>query len=210
MELRIALFSIGLAFALTAGAADACSRKVSSKAASTVVPEARINQKLLDQAIRTEVNFHRCRAGLKQVKDAGRGLAGMAQTHSQWMAKTQKLTHKNTIKGKTSLTQRVKGSGVKFRTGSENIGMVHRYQIDNRRFKIVSSDQCKFTTYEGVPLPAHSYASLARHIVDLWMASPGHRKNILSRDVNRTTSGVAFTGATQYCGQYWFTQNFVG
>jgi uncharacterized protein YkwD len=211
MKSKIAAIFVGAAFVLsTANIAEACSRTVSKKAAQTVVPAGKINQSLLDAAIRNEVNFHRCRAGLPKVGDAGNGLTNQAKKHSQWMARSQQLSHRSTVAGSATLSQRVKNAGVRFRTGSENIAMVHRFRIDNRRFKILSSDQCKFATYEGQALPAHSYASLARHVVDLWMSSPGHRKNILDRRVNRVSTAVAFDPKAQYCGQYWLTQNFIG
>ena len=57
----------GLAMTMAPTSADACSRNVSAKAAKTVVPASNINQSLLDDAVRVEVNFHRCRAGLKKV-----------------------------------------------------------------------------------------------------------------------------------------------
>lgn len=209
MRIMAAAASAALLLALPT-AADACSRAVSKKAAQTIVPTGRINQDLLDSAIRAEVNFHRCRAGLPKVGDAGNGLAKQAKRHSRWMARNQQLTHRSTVPGAATLKQRVKAAGVKFRTGSENIGMVHRYQIDNRRFKIVNSGQCKFATYQGQPLPAHSYASLARHAVTLWMNSPGHRKNILDRRVKRVSTAVAFDPNAQYCGRFWLTQNFIG
>ena len=211
MTSKLIAACLGAAILLTLPvAADACSRSVSKTASATMVPANKINQALLDDAIRVEVNFHRCRAGLREVGDAGNGLAKQAQKHSNWMAKTQQLTHRNTIAGSATLQQRVKNAGLKVRTGSENIGMVHRYQIDNRRFKILSSSSCQFATYEGQSLPAHSYASLARHIVELWMNSPGHRKNILDKKVSRMSAAVAFNPNAQYCGQFWVTQNFVG
>lgn len=211
MTSKLIAACLGAAILLTLPvAADACSRSVSKTASSTMVPANKINQALLEDAIRVEVNFHRCRAGLREVGDAGNGLAKQAQKHSNWMAKTQQLTHRNTIAGSATLQQRVKNAGLKVRTGSENIGMVHRYQIDNRRFKILNSSSCQFATYEGQSLPAHSYASLARHIVELWMNSPGHRKNILDKKVSRMSAAVAFDPNAQYCGQFWVTQNFVG
>ena len=211
MTPRILAACIGAALLFTLPqAAEACSRSVSKKAAQTVVPAKKINQGLLDTAIRAEVNFHRCRAGLPALKSAGNGMASQAKKHSVWMARTQQLTHKSTVPGASSLKQRVKKSGVKFRTASENIGMVHRYQIDNKRFKILSSSDCRFATYEGQSLPAHSYASLARHAVSLWMNSPGHRKNILDKRVKVVSTAVAFNSKAQYCGQYWLTQNFIG
>ena len=211
MRSTITAVLIGLGIILTLpSAAEACSRSVSKKAAETIVPTGRINQGLLDQAIRAEVNFHRCRAGLRKVGDAGRGMARQAEKHSVWMAKNQKLKHRNTIPGSITLQQRVQKAGIKARTGSENIGMVHRYQVDNRRFKILNSSACQFETYDGQALGAHSYASLARHIVTLWMNSSGHRKNILDRNVSKTRTSVAFDGTAKYCGRFWLTQNFVG
>ncbi len=209
MIMRISAIIAGAAilFAMPT-AADACSRNITKKAAETIVPAGRINQDRLDRAIRAEVNYHRCRAGLPKLGDAGQGLAKQAKRHSQWMARSQQLTHRSTVAGAATLKQRVKASGVKFKTGSENIGMVHRYKIDNRRFKI--KGQCQFATYEGQSLPAHSYASLARHAVDLWMNSPGHRKNILDRRVKRVSTAVAFDPNAQYCGRFWLTQNFIG
>lgn len=211
MNLRILAICLGAAVALSLpSVADACSRSVSKKAAETIVPAGRINQTLLDNAIRAEVNFHRCRAGLPRLGDAGNGLANQAQKHSIWMARTQQLTHRSTVAGSATLRQRVRKAGLKFRTGSENIGMVHRYQIDNRRFKIVSASSCQFATQTGKALPAHSYASLARHAVNLWMESPGHRKNILDKRVTKMSSAVAFDPKAQYCGRFWLTQNFIG
>lgn len=208
---RFAVVLAGAVFLLTQpSAADACTRNVTKTAAQTVVPAGRINQKLLSDAVREEVNYHRCRAGLSPVSNAGAPLAKEARAHSRWMAKSQQLTHRSTVPGRASLKQRIRASGVNFRTGSENIGMVHRYQIDNRRFKILNASQCKFATQSGQPLPAHSYASLARHIVNLWMDSPGHRRNILDRQAKKVSTAVAFDPNAQYCGRFWLTQNFIG
>jgi len=211
MKSTIAAVAAGIVLVFaSAMEAEACSRNVSAKAAQTVVPSTRINQSLLDHAIRAEVNFHRCRAGLKSLADAGGGVANQAKKHSSWMARTQQLTHRSTVSGSSTLKQRLKNSGVRFRTGAENIGMVHRYRIDNQRFKIVNSNACQFTTRGGKPLPAHSYASLARHAVNLWMKSSGHRKNILNRKVSKMSTAVAFDPNAQYCGRFWLTQDFVG
>ena len=195
---------------LSAASAEACTRTLPDRAVNTLVPAKGINQDLLESAIRTEVNFHRCRAGLRQVSDAGNGLARQAHAHSKWMARTGQLAHKSTVAGSATLIQRIKKSGVRFRTGSENIGMVHRYQIDNRRFRILDAKSCTFATMDGQRLPAHSYATLARHIVTLWMESPGHRKNILDRNVKAMSSAAVFDPKAQHCGRFWVTQNFIG
>ncbi len=210
MKIKLIAIACGAAALLTATAAEACTRDVPARAAQIVVPTQRINQNLFDDAVRAEVNYHRCRAGLRGVGEAGSGVVKVARGHSRWMASRQVLSHRSTVPGKASLSQRIKSSGVSFKTGSENIGMVHRYRIDNRRFRILDSASCRFSTYDGQPLPAHSYASLARHVVQLWMDSPGHRKNILDRKANRTAVAVAFDPKAKYCGRYWVTQNFIG
>lgn len=211
MKLKIVAACFGVAVLLSLpGMADACTRQVSKEAARLQVPTTRINQSLLENAIRDEVNFHRCRAGLGVVGDAGNNLANEAHKHSAWMAQTQQLTHRSTVAGAATLQQRVRNAGLRVRSGSENIGMVHRYRIDNKRFKILSSSACQFATFDGKSLPAHSYASLARHIVNLWMESPGHRRNILDRTVNKMSAAVAFDPNAQYCGRFWVTQNFIG
>lgn len=193
-----------------ASAADACSRNVSAQAARTAVPTKGIDQALLDQAVRQEVNFHRCRAGLRPLAAAGGRLTQQAHIHSQWMARTQKLSHKSSVRGAATLSHRIRNAGIPMRTGAENIGRVNRFQIDNRRFRIVNANACQFTTSSGQPLPAHSYATLARVIVDLWMNSSGHRKNILNRRVTHVSTAVAFDPRAKYCGRFWLTQNFVG
>lgn len=211
--MRVTVFAMLLAAVsvVSATGAEACSRSVSAKATKTVVPNLKIDQKLLSAAVRAETNFHRCRAGLSKLKEAPKGMAKQSLIHTKWMADTHNLKHKNNIRGSKSLQQRVKSAGVrKVRAGAENIGMVHRFQIDNKHFKIVNSSSCQFSTWEGQALPAHTYATLARHIVDLWMNSPGHRKNILNKSVNQVTTAVAFDPKSDYCGRYWLTQAFIG
>ena len=201
-SLLVALFASGLS-------AEACQRVVSTTAASTLVPSAGVDHALLNSAIRNEVNYHRCRAGLGAVTYAGSELTKVAAKHSTWMAKTKKLSHVNTIPGLKSLGERVRASGTTYRAAAENIVMVHRYQIDNSRFKTIDRRKCQFAK-KGKLVRAHSYASLARHSVNLWMKSPGHRTNILSHKVNSMAVGVAFVNTRKYCGQYWLTQKLIG
>ena len=188
----------------------ACGRDVPAGAASRIVPTASIDQALFDSAVRAEVNFHRCRAGLRPMIAATAKLSTVALGHSRWMAATQSLSHRSTVAGRSSVASRIRSSGIAHRVGAENLGMVHRYQIDNRRFRILDARSCQFSGNDGRPLPAHSYASLARHVVQLWLESPAHRRNVMHRDLRRVSSAVAFDPNAAYCGRYWITQNFVG
>lgn len=199
--------AVGVVIAIAATTASACTKDYPA-GADQMVP-ARIDQRLLDATVRAEVNYHRCRAGLSQLGPAQTALVEVAAVHSQWMARSGNLSHRSTVRGQTSLTDRIRAAYVEARKGAENIGMVHRYQIDGQHFRIVDSGSCSFASQSGERLPAHSYASLARHAVALWMNSDGHRRNILDPGVTRVSTAAAF-GEGQYCGQFWLTQNFVG
>lgn len=200
---------VGLAIAFAATTASACTRDLPAGAGQVFVPEHQIDQSLLDSAVRSEVNFHRCKAGLSPLTQAQSALVSVAATHSEWMAQAGSLSHRSTVPGMSNLRQRISASRVKFRAGSENIGMVQRYQFGNLQFQILDRASCSFSSHDGTRVPPHSYASLAKYAVELWMASPKHRQNILDPKMTRVSTAAAF-GSGQYCGQFWLTQNFVG
>ena len=59
--------------------------------------------------------------------------------------------------------------GIRYRSGSP----IYRVDRDGRRgFS---------ATPGGPPIPPHTYLTFARSLLDQWMASPGHRQNILSK-----------------------------
>jgi uncharacterized protein YkwD len=198
---------VGVVIAIAATTASACTRDYPA-GADEMVP-ARVDQQLLDAVVRAEVNYERCRAGLRPLGAAQSALVDVAAAHSRWMARSGQLSHRSGVAGKSSLTERIRAANVEARKGAENIGMVHRYRIDGQHFRILDGASCAFASRSGERLPAHSYASLARHAVGLWMGSAGHRRNILDPGVTRVSTAAAF-GDGQYCGQFWRTQNFVG
>jgi len=198
---------VGVAIAIAATTASACTRDYPA-GADQIVP-ARIDQQMLDAVVRAEVNYERCRAGLRPLGPAKSALVEVAEAHSRWMAGSGQLSHRSGVAGKSSLTERIRAANVEARKGAENIGMVHRYRIDGQHFRILDGASCSFANRSGERLHAHSYASLARHAVGLWMGSSGHRRNILDPGVTRVSTAAAF-GDGQYCGQFWLTQNFVG
>lgn len=205
-----------LIFSLTLGcllggvtSVTAACAKSSVAGAGAVVTPGRIDQALLDAAILAEVNFERCRKGLSALVTEPR-LRATAETHSRWMAKTQTVSHDSTVRGQQSLRDRLKHSGVSFRAGAENIGMLHYFQIDGRTFLTRNSGSCKFAAQDGTPLPPHSYESLARAAVSYWMASPGHRKNILNRKVKMVGTAASVNTGAEFCGTVYLTQTFAG
>ena len=199
----LAALVLGAMLTTTATTAEAGCKRASVPGINAVVPTRNINQRLLDAAILAEVNYERCRNGRRALK-AEPKLTSTAAGHSKWMARHSKMSHT----GSNTLGQRLKRSGVRFRTGAENIGMVHYYQID--RVVFLTKGTCQFTTRAGQPLPPHTYASLARAAVTNWMNSSKHRTNILNRQVKYMGSGASFDKSAQYCGTVYLTQNFIG
>ena len=195
--------------ALGPGAAEACARSSVAGATAAVRPGQRIDQSLADAAIRAEVNFHRCRAGLSPLKEAA-GLRRVASRHALWMAKARSLSHKSSTPGQSTTLARIKSSGLKIRAGSENIGHLGSYQFGGGAFRITNASTCGFANSGGAPIPPHSYATLARSIVQLWMDSPAHRRNILDRKVTRVGSGVGFDPRAPHCGNFYVAQDFAG
>lgn len=208
LRVMIALIAL-IAIAASAVTASACSRQSVPGAAKVIRPERGINQALLDRAILSEVNFARCRAGLRPLRSETR-LRHAAEGHSKWMARARSVSHVSTVAGQRSLKARMKRTGIKLRAGAENIGMVHRFRLDNTNFLIRDQATCQFTTHSRKQIPAHSYQSLAHTIVAFWMASHGHRANILNRKVTMVGTAAILDPRAEYCGKFYITQDFAG
>lgn len=192
-----------------AGAAEACSRAMPRGADSVIHPGGRIEQALADAAILAEVNYHRCQAGLRPLEGAA-ALRKVAGIHADWMARAQTLSHRSKVSGQTTPAARLRASGLRFRAGSENVGVIPRFQFGGRQFRIADPAACGFVTRDGQRIAPHSYASLARTIVDLWMGSSGHRRNILDRKVLLVGSAVGFDPKAKHCGRFFVSQSFAG
>ena len=186
--------------------AQACSRRTVAGSDKLIMPERRINESLLDAAVRVEVNYYRCRAGLRPVRSDA-GLRKLAKGHSKWMARASNMSHTSTVSGRRTLGDRLKRSGIRWKAAAENIGMVHRFQLETQRF-YGDSGSCQFTNSSGYKIQPHSYQSLARYIVGLWMSSPGHKHNIMDRRMTKVGTAIALDRKAQFCGAYYITQDF--
>lgn len=198
------------ALVLTLSAAHACTRVGMPAGAVQIVPTKNLNQSLFNKTVLSEINYMRCKAGVGPVKLAG-GLINVAGNHASWMASKRNLSHNSTVRGQSSVQERVLASGLRVRRGSENIGNVPRYQFGkSKRIRIKSRSRCEFTTTSGKAIAPHSYLSLASQIVDMWMKSPGHRKNMLDRNATVVGHAIDFDARASHCGQYYMAQNFAG
>lgn len=64
-----------------------------------------------------------------------------------------------------------------YKRSAENIAALHlRHLLEDGTFYL---EEQQVVDAQGQPLPFHSYADLAQIVVAQWMASPGHRENLL-------------------------------
>ncbi|PWE29944.1 hypothetical protein DDZ14_16000 [Maritimibacter sp. 55A14] len=77
------------------------------------------------------------------------------------------------------------------------------------RLQVIDRARCRFTA-EGRAVEPHSYASLARLAVTMWMNSRGHRRNRMRGRVRLTATAAAIEPGGRYCGRYWLTHDFMG
>ena len=178
-------------------------------AAAAVLPQsgALPDAALMDRAILAEVNARRCRAGLAPLT-AAPGLRAVAQGHAHWMARSRQVSHHGGPRGQENLPRRLEAAGKGGRGGAENLAMLHLYQIDGRPIFVRNQAGCVFTDTAGRQVGRHSVASLAGQVVTNWMASPGHRANLMDPRLRHVGSAVAIAPGGRSCGQVYVTQVF--
>ncbi|MDF1872314.1 CAP domain-containing protein [Vannielia sp.] len=207
--LPLAAAAIAILIVLSPAAASACTRAPVAGAQATLQP-GQINQTLLDASIASEVNFQRCRLGLRPLGKAP-ALQRTASEHASWMARKAKLSHKSTRPGRATVKARILSSGLKVRRGSENIAKVALYKVEEAGgYRIVNASACQFASRSGAPIPRHTYGSLSRYVVGLWMKSPHHRVNIVDRKVSIAGTAAAIDPRGRNCGSIYLAQNFAG
>lgn len=184
----------------------ACYRTPSS---GHYIPQSGIDQAVLSRAILKEVNYVRCRKGLPSLALAPRKLTHVAEGHSAWMAANGQMSHQGGRQTGRTLTDRVRRAGLSPRTYAENLAYLPRFQFGGRHFRVSDRATCSFTTMDGRSVSAHSYESLARTVVAMWMDSPGHRRNLLSKS-QREMVAAARVMPDDYCGRFYVTQIFTG
>jgi uncharacterized protein YkwD len=111
------------------------------------------------------------------------------------------------------MSDRAKLAGLRPRVLAENVASTF-----GRRYKsgqpFYSREQNGRKIYSaepnGPPIPMHTYSSFAEALVDSWMKSPGHRKNILHSEVEYLGCACDLPRnpnamETFYCTQVFFT-----
>lgn len=165
------------------------------------------NQSLFNEAVLLFSNAIRRKHGRAPLQ-VDSALAAAASDHARNMARLRTHAHELPVRGQRDLSQRIKRRSVSFRLAAENIAMDKVYRLLGRPISANYSG-CDFRygdTKETVPV--HTYASLAHQVVSRWVASPGHKKNLLNRKYQRLGAGIGVDPDGPACGDFYLAQNF--
>ncbi|WP_316012970.1 CAP domain-containing protein [Roseobacter sp. HKCCA0434] len=204
------------------GAALACPAQPLPQSAQAELPvDGTHDTQLFGQAVLHHVNRARCEAGLTALAPLP-VLSAVATAHSQDMVRLDFFDHISPVAGRETLVDRVRPTGLSLARVAENIGQIFGVDYEpGRRYRALDAANCQFT-YEGgtpvgdalgsvvgraaEPIPRHSYDSAGARIVGNWLASPGHRANIMAPDLTRHGAGFATGDRGQLCGRLFVTQ----
>ncbi len=208
MSIRLACLAMLAALTVVAsGTTPVNAQNATPKRLNQPLATDRLDQSLFNEAVLHYSNAVR-RAHGRAPLSADPALAKVAARHASNMARLKTHSHVLPVRGERELTQRLKRQSVSFRMAGENIAMDKVYRLLGRPISMKSSG-CNFTYGDTrKPVPKHTYASLAEQVVNRWLASPGHRKSLLSTRFQRLGSGVGIDPGGVACGDLYLVQNF--
>ncbi len=170
------------------------------------------DETLLETAIIHYTNLERTKYQLNALTVTGT-LQKAARQHSKEMAAFHYFSHQSPVSGNQNLIDRLKNAGFHFSnvTVGENIGVDYFLQIADIPFYTITHEGKTqyINANTNQAITNQTYRGFARHMVQNWMKSPPHRKNILNPQFENIGCGV---GAGIYHGMkaIYATQNFSG
>jgi uncharacterized protein YkwD len=171
-----------------------------------------VQSELLSAAVLHETNRRRVSQGLPAVKHHAKATEA-AQIQSQIMKKRGSISHENPENPKYgTLIKRVRSVGVNPGFAAENVATAFGLRYDSGRafYKREERGKSIFSySPQGPPLPPHTYESFARALVEAWMNSPGHRKNILHESAEYLGASCVVSLARSEMPIFYCTQVFL-
>lgn len=135
-------------------------------------------------------------------------LSKSARFHAEYLESIGTLEHlnRNNKKYRTPM-MRADAFGANYIATAENLARLSLLNLENNGRYYVN-EQGQYVSEKGEPISFHTYASLARKVVDGWMHSKGHRKN-LKGDYNYLGCGVSrVVSISDGVPEVYFNQNF--
>jgi len=181
--------ALGLATAVSAHPGVRARIRGAAARAALRIDFAAVDESLLAAAIFAETNARRTEHGAQPLRSHPM-LAEMARRHADRMVEQDFYSHGDPDPALARPDDRARRAGIENPHIGENI---HDHRAIQAEGAVYPLGRGRFAaTPDGPPLPAYTYRALARAIVDEWMASSGHRENILRRDARQLGVGVRF------------------
>lgn len=143
-----------------------------------------LDHALLAAAIFHETNRRRARHDRRPLQYLPE-LRKAALLQVRGMLKLGSTSHQHPDPDLRMLDQRFGAVGLKPRFMAENVARVFALDYEaGATFHVREEDGETILSHkaDGPPIPVRSYADFARHLLDGWMNSPGHRRNILHKE----------------------------
>jgi uncharacterized protein YkwD len=217
--LALLLPALGLAGVAACGSRVTQSPEVTAACSALSAPDPTLEQPIepegldqwrFDEAIRHATNTERCRRGLAPLAEEP-ALSRAASLHSGDMVIHDFFDHTSPVGGRATLGDRYAQTGVQYSSAAENIATISLYDFGGKHFSRRNPAACDFTFTQGGPsIPRRSYGGAARALMNIWMDSPGHRRNILHPGMSHHGAGVAFQPDPENCGMLLVVQDFAG
>lgn len=136
-----------------------------------------------------------------------------SKKHSCEMARLSHLSHQSPTLSSRTLNQRIANEGIVLENTAiaENIAVDFVLAISDLPYHIRKNSKGSqyIDAKTGKPIKAQSYFDFAQRLVHLWMASPGHRDNIINPVFTNVGFGVCY-GNYKGLEAIYVTQNFLG
>lgn len=151
---------------------------------------------LLAQAIFFETNSRRLEHGLEPLEHLT-ALDRAACVHARAMVEEEFFAHRNPNDPRLATpADRVRAQDLEIGFVAENIGEVFALQYQSGE-TVYPREEAGRTVFSrepgGEPLDRRSYLEIAEALVDGWMSSPGHRRNILAEEAHYLGAGCQAT-----------------
>jgi uncharacterized protein YkwD len=127
--------------------------------------------------------------------------------YARTMSRDQFVAHEHpTDTSQKTPEIRARNSGISNPFIAENIALIQGYPVPNGTPVYVRQGGFSVTP-EGPVIGPHTYRSVAKYVVQGWLDSPGHRRNLLSGDALQLGCGAALTSQGEM-PMFLFVQNF--
>jgi uncharacterized protein YkwD len=171
-----------------------------------------IDLALLDAAVFHETNRHRVENDLPPLGFEP-VLREAAAVQVRGMIRMQEVSHKHPDADKKTLSDRFELLEIDTDILAENVAMVFgiRYESGTDFYKRRKAGGLVFSEKpDGPPIPPHTYASFSEALLVDWMASPGHRRNILRKSLRTLGTSSLHDKSALGMDTFYSAQEFAG